>query len=182
MNEEKACRLGIRRLREDVSIPQRAHLGDAGLDIAAAEDCYLEPGEAKAIPTGIALDIPLGYEVQVRPRSGLSLRTPLRLPNSPGTIDHGYRDELKIIMANQSCHCMVKDPTACYTLEQANGQQGRYLIRKGERIAQLVVSKLCPVDLVEVQETTTSHDFNRGGGFGSSGVGALEKKDSEPTL
>ena len=80
--------------REDAIIPTYANEGDSGMDVYAAEDVLIEPGQTVIVPTGIKLAIPKGYEIQVRPRSGISYKTPLRISNSPGTIDSGYRDEL----------------------------------------------------------------------------------------
>lgn len=88
--------------REDAILPSYAKPGDAGMDVCAAENIDIGPGETVIIPTGIKLAIPEGYEIQVRPRSGISFKTPLRISNSPGTIDSGYRDELGIIMTNTS--------------------------------------------------------------------------------
>src|SRR5574344_2884718 len=90
------------KLNKDAVIPTYAHTGDAGMDIRAIEDVELNPHETKIIHTGIAVAIPEGYELQVRPRSGLSLKTPLRVSNTPGTIDSGYRDEIGIIISNTS--------------------------------------------------------------------------------
>ena len=89
-------------IREGVKLPYYANSYDAGMDVCAAEDTIIEPGQTVIIPTGLKFAIPEGYEIQVRPRSGISLKTPLRLANSPGTIDAGYRNELGIIMNNSS--------------------------------------------------------------------------------
>jgi dUTP pyrophosphatase len=86
--------------REGAVLPSYARPGDAGMDVCAAEDTVIMPGQTVVIPTGLKLAVPEGYEIQVRPRSGISLNTPLRLSNSPGTIDSGYRNELGIIMTN----------------------------------------------------------------------------------
>ena len=84
----------------EINIPQSGSPGAAGLDLIAAQDCTILPGQTKLIGTGIKTAIPAGYEIQIRPRSGLSLRTSLRIPNSPGTIDSDYRDEIKVIAQN----------------------------------------------------------------------------------
>ena len=81
----------IEKCREDAKLPAYAHDGDAGMDLYAAEDVIIEPGKSALVPVGIKMAIPYGYEVQIRPRSGVSLKTPLRIPNAPGTIDCGYR-------------------------------------------------------------------------------------------
>ena len=91
-------KLLIEKYREDAVIPTYAHEGDAGMDLYAAEDVIIAPGTSVLVPTGLKMAIPVGYEVQIRPRSGVSLKTALRIPNSPGTIDSGYRDEVNVIM------------------------------------------------------------------------------------
>lgn len=144
--------LKIKRLTEnfdDVPLPDYATEGSAGMDIRAAveEDMTLEPGKVIAVPTNLSLEIPAGYEVQVRPRSGLALKHSLGILNSPGTIDSDYRGEVKIIMMNFG--------------------QEKYVVKRGERIAQLVISKVIKANLIESVELTES---NRGtGGFGHTG-------------
>jgi dUTP pyrophosphatase len=116
------------------------------LDLFSAEDVTLEPGSPAAIPTGLALELPSGFEAQVRPRSGLALQHAITLPNSPATIDPGYRGEIKVILLN-----LGRRP---------------YLVRRGDRIAQLVVTRYEPVEWDEGELA----DSRRGeGGFGSSG-------------
>ena len=136
--------------REDVGLPARQTAGAAGYDVAAAnpEPIVLPPGARAAIPTGIALSIPAGYEVQVRPRSGLALRHGIIIPNSPGTIDPDYRGELKVILMN-----LGEEP---------------FVVRSGDRIAQLVVARFCDAQwrlVGELDETERS-----GGGFGHTGT------------
>ncbi len=141
-------RLKIKRLRPEALLPAYAHgpREDAGLDIAAAEDTLLDPGMPKSVATGIAIELPAGYEAQVRPRSGLALKHAITLPNSPATIDPGYRGEIRIILLN-----LGREP---------------YHIRRGDRIAQLVIARYEPVEWDESELSET----NRGdGGFGSSG-------------
>jgi len=141
-------RIRIKRLHPDAELPHYVHgpLEDAGMDLRAVESVVLEPGVPHAVPTGLAIEVPPGYEVQVRPRSGLALHNAITLPNSPGTIDPGYRGEVKVIMLN-----LGGEP---------------FPVRKGERIAQIVVSRYEEVEWVE-DELNSS---NRGaGGFGSSG-------------
>ena len=92
----------IETCRENVTIPSYAHKGDAGADLRSAVDIEIKPNETKVIPTGLKLIIPAGYEIEIRPRSGISLNTPLRITNSPGTIDSGYRDEVGVIINNVS--------------------------------------------------------------------------------
>lgn len=139
----------VEKLRDDIELPKYTRDGDAGMDVRAAEEVILQPGETKIIPTGLRLAIPNGYEIQIRPRSGLSLKTGLRLPNSPGTIDSNYRGELGIIVQNTD-------------------EDIEHTIEKGDRIAQMVLNKL-PKMLLQVVDNLD--DTNRGdGGFGSSGI------------
>ncbi|NJP39921.1 dUTP diphosphatase [Oscillospiraceae bacterium HV4-5-C5C] len=166
----------VEKIRKTASLPFYAHEGDAGMDICAAVDVELAPGETVAVPTGLRFLLPRGMEIQVRPRSGLSLKTPLRLPNSPGTIDSGYRDELKILLHNSSCPCQVQDQAAVFTLDETLNRKGRYLIKCGDRIAQLVFAQVSSIQLQEktiaAQEADSSSAYSadRGGGFGHSGV------------
>ena len=151
--------------REGVELPQYANFGDAGMDIRAAEDIDILPGETVAIPTGLKVVIPVGYEIQVRPRSGVSLKTPLRLVNSPGTIDSGYRDEMGVIMHNSS-----KGGEEIFSISDKGNKQGIYRIKKGERIAQIVLNEVPVIKWKKVDDISAVSDFNRGGGFGSSGT------------
>ncbi len=135
-------------LDPDLALPAYAHPGDAGLDLLAREDVTLLPGGGRAlVPTGIAIALPVGYAGFVQPRSGLALRHGITCLNSPGLIDAGYRDELKVLLVNL-------DPTEPFE------------VRRGERIAQLVVQA---VARVEWQPVTGLDGANRGGGFGSTG-------------
>jgi hypothetical protein len=103
------------------------------MDVCAAAEVVLKPGETVIVPTGLKLAIPVGYEIQVRPRSGVSYKTPLRLSNSPGTIDSGYRDELGVILTNTSSR-VEGDPEQCFDISTIGNRQGTYRIRKGDRI------------------------------------------------
>lgn len=152
--------------REGVIIPTYAKEGDAGMDVCAAEDIVIAPGETVIIPTGIKLAIPEGYEIQVRPRSGISYKTPLRLSNSPGTIDSGYRDELGIIMTNTS-ESAFRDQD--FTIDSKGNSKGTYSIRKGDRIAQIVL-QVVPKMKFTLVDSVEGIGSNRGGGFGSTGV------------
>ena len=139
----------VRRLPhgEGLDLPHYATAGSAGMDVLAAENVTLAPGARHAVATGFALAIPQGYEIQVRPRSGLALKHGLSVPNAPGTIDADYRGEVKIILINHGA-----EPFA---------------IRRGERIAQLVLAPVVQAAWVEVAELD---DTARGdGGFGSTG-------------
>ncbi len=158
----------IEKCREDAKLPQYAHDGDAGMDLYAAEDVIVYPGKSALVPVGIKLAIPYGYEVQIRPRSGVSLKTPLRIPNSPGTIDCGYRDEVNVIVYNASI--MEKEGSSePLTIDQKGCIHGTYKIRKGDRIAQMVVAKVEYCNFIETDNVKGIGE-DRGGGFGSSGV------------
>lgn len=154
--------------REGAVLPVYARPGDAGMDVCSAEEVLIRPGETVIVPTGLKLAIPEGYEIQVRPRSGISFKTPLRLSNSPGTIDSGYRDELGIIMTNTSsvcCGCGEEE----YTVDSKGNMQGAYRIRKGDRIAQIVL-QVVPKIRFTVVDSVAGIGTDRGGGFGSTGV------------
>lgn len=145
----KRVAVRIKRLPhgEGLSLPAYATDGAAGMDVLSAEDVELAPGGRHAVASGFAVAIPEGYEIQVRPRSGLALKHGISLPNSPGTIDSDYRGELKVIMIN-----LGDEPFA---------------IARGDRIAQLV---LAPVTLAQWDEVDELDDTARGaGGFGSTG-------------
>lgn len=132
---------------EGLPLPSYATEGAAGLDVVAAEDLTLAPGERHAVPTGFAIAIPHGFEVQVRPRSGLALKHGVTCLNTPGTIDEDYRGEVKVILAN-----LGAEP---------------FEVRRGERIAQLVPA---PVLKASFREVETLDETSRGvGGFGSTG-------------
>lgn len=155
----------IEKCRESAQIPEYAKPGDAGMDIYAAEECVIKPGETHLVPTGLKVAIPEGFEIQVRPRSGISLRTKLRVSNSPGTIDSGYRDEIRIIVNNNSDPASVD---TVRTLEKSNGGDGTYRISRGDRIAQMVLARVPMIDFSET-ESVEEIGINRGGGFGSTG-------------
>lgn len=150
--------------REGVELPQYANFGDAGMDVRAAEDIDIYPGQTVVVPTGLKVAIPVGYEIQVRPRSGVSLKTPLRLVNSPGTIDSGYRDEVGIILHNSS-----SAGTEVLSISDKGNKQGIYRIKKGERVAQIVLNEVPNIKWKKVPDVNTE-GVNRGGGFGSSGI------------
>ena len=130
-----------------LDLPAYATAGAAGMDVLAAEGLTLRPGMRAAVPTGLALAIPPGYEIQVRPRSGMALKHGISVPNAPGTIDSDYRGELKIILVNHS--------------------QDNFPIKRGDRIAQIV---LAPVTIAAWEEVTELPETERGeSGFGSTG-------------
>lgn len=143
--------VGVRLKRlphgEGLALPAYATSGAAGMDVLAAEDCVIAPGQRHAVATGLAVAIPQGYEIQVRPRSGLALKHGITVPNTPGTIDSDYRGELKVILINHGA--------------------GDFTIQRGDRIAQLVLAPVTQAAWEEVGELDTT---TRGaGGFGSTG-------------
>ncbi|MBV9267352.1 MAG: dUTP diphosphatase [Acidobacteriaceae bacterium] len=141
-------KIKIKKLRDEAHLPEYAHgpLEDAGMDVRSIEGALLEPGIPRAVSTGLALEIPSGYEVQIRPRSGLALKHAITLPNAPATIDPGYRGELKIILLN-----LGRTP---------------YQVHAGDRIAQIIVAKY---EAVEWDEGELGDSVRGSGGFGSSG-------------
>jgi dUTP pyrophosphatase len=141
----------VQRLDTDLPLPAYAVVGDAGADIVTAVDVTLSPGERAVLPTGLAIALPDGFAAFVHPRSGLAARAGLGLVNSPGTIDSGYRGEIKVIVINH-------DPSE--TLQ----------LRRGERIAQLVVQRVDHADFIEVAELPES--VRGTGGHGSTGGAA----------
>ena len=143
-----STRIRIKRLVSEAILPCYAHGAeeDAGMDLCAVEDALLEPGVPRTVGTGLAIELPSGFEAQIRPRSGLALKHAITLPNSPATIDPGYRGEIRVILLN-----MGREP---------------YQIHRGDRIAQMVVARYEAVDWDEGD----LNDSRRGeGGFGSSG-------------
>ncbi len=141
-------KIRIRRLHRNALIPRYAHgpEEDAGMDLHAVEAVSFAPGETKLVPTGIAIELPPGYEAQIRPRSGLALKYSITLPNSPATIDPGYRGEIRVIVQNLG--------RATFTVEP------------GERIAQMVIARY---ESVEWEEGELGNSIRGEGGFGSSG-------------
>lgn len=164
MNSEK-IEVYVEICRDGAKIPKYANVGDAGMDIYAAEDITILPGETKVIPTGLKIAVPDGYELQVRPRSGISLKTPLRISNSPGTIDSGYRDELGIIMSNTS----QGENNTVLGLDSTGNKNGTYKIKQGDRVAQIIL-KVVPKMMITVVNSVNDIGSNRGGGFGSTGI------------
>ena len=138
----------IKRLRESAVLPRYAHgpEEDAGMDLHAAEEVLVPAGETRLVPTGLALEIPAGYEAQVRPRSGLALKHSITMPNAPATIDPGYRGELQVILLNLGKH--------------------DYHVHAGDRIAQMIISRY---ESIEWDEGDLAQSTRGAGGFGSSG-------------
>jgi len=142
----------VKRLQggEDIALPAYETKGASAMDVRAAvqEEVILNPGDIKLIPTGLAVSVPQGYEAQIRPRSGLALKHGIGMPNAPGTIDSDYRGELKLIMINWG--------------------QKPFPIKRGDRIAQMLITRVYRADMREVTDLDAT---SRGdGGFGHSGV------------
>ena len=143
-------KIQIKKLSDAVLIPKYETPGSSGMDIAAhiAENITINPGEKALVPTGFSLAIPHGFEVQIRPRSGLAAKKSITVLNTPGTIDADYRGEVKVILINLS--------------------KEKFIVRNGERIAQMVV---CPIAQVQLDEVKELFETDRGsGGFGSTGT------------
>jgi len=143
-----SMKIRLNKLSPEATLPEYAHgpKEDAAMDLRSIATVVLAPGIPQAVPTGIAIELPAGYEAQVRPRSGLALKHAIIVANSPGTIDPGYRGEIRVILLNAG--------------------SSDYKIEKGDRIAQLVVARYEPVD-GEVGQRNAP--VRGGGGFGSSG-------------
>ena len=138
----------VRRLRPSATLPNYAHSGDAGLDLYAADSLVVPPRGARVVPTGIAVELPVGTEGAVRPRSGLAVQWTVTVLNSPGTIDEGYRGEVGVVLINHGSR--------------------DFHVKCGMRIAQLVIHRRLEVDVVEVESLgRTERDE---GGFGSTGL------------
>jgi len=147
VSSRKATRIGFKILDNGMSLPTQAHEGDAGWDIRSRVNRRIEPGQTAAIPTGLAAEIPPGWEIQIRPRSGLAGKHGLIIPNAPGTIDAGYRNEILVLLHNIS--------------------GVPYDVKRFDRIAQLVFARVAAVEIVEVTQLS---ETERGmGGFGSTG-------------
>lgn len=153
----------------DAKIPAYAHLTDSGMDVYALEDITIAPGETKLIPIGIKVAIPAGYELQVRPKSGRCLKTKLRVANTPGTIDAGYRDEIGVIIDN--IEPFIKEADIDENGRLYNVLFGSsYTIGKGEKFAQLVLAEVPKAVFYEVEHVNEISNDGRNGGFGSTGV------------
>jgi len=140
--------IALVRLDPDATIPRRAHDGDAGVDLCSTQDVTIEPGERVLVGTGLAIALPIGTVGLIHPRSGLAAKSGLSVVNTPGTIDAGYRGEIKVCLINHDLRTPI-------------------VLRRGDRIAQLVVQR---VELVDFVEVTSLDETSRGaGGYGSSG-------------
>lgn len=141
-------RVKIKKLSETAYLPEYAHGPDedAGMDLRSIDDVELAPGEPRIVPTGLAIELPPGYEAQVRPRSGLALKHTITIPNSPATIDPGYRGEIRVILLN-----LGREP---------------YQVHRGDRIGQMVIARY---EQIEWEETELNQSARGQSGFGSSG-------------
>ncbi|MBL7995973.1 dUTP diphosphatase [bacterium] len=140
--------LKIQRIHPDAKLPEYAHPGDAGLDLFSIEETVIKPGESKVIGTGIIIELPENTEAQIRPRSGLALKHQITVLNSPGTIDHGYRGQIGVILINHG--------------------NKTFTVESGMKIAQMVITPVLSVNIVDSKDLTES---KRGeGGFGSTGT------------
>lgn len=141
----------IKLINENGHIPVRATSESAGFDIYSSEDTVIESGEYKAVSTGFSMEMKSGMEAQIRPRSGLAAKHGITVLNSPGTIDSDYRGEVKILLINHSREC--------------------FNIKKGERIAQMIFSKVIDVNIIQSENLNSS--VRGEGGFGSTGIHKL---------
>jgi dUTP pyrophosphatase len=140
--------LRFRRIHPDAILPAYAHPSDAGMDVRSVADVVIPPGGRALVPTGLVMQLPPGYEAQVRPRSGLALKHGITVLNTPGTIDSGYRGEVGVVLANFGA--------------------ADFAVGKGDKIAQIVIA---PVTQPEIAETDVVDETDRGsGGFGSTGI------------
>ena len=139
--------LKIKLIHKEAKLPFRANEGDAGLDLFSIEEKIIKPGESELVGTGIQIELPKGTEAQIRPRSGLALKHSITILNTPGTIDEGYRGEIKVILIN-------------------HGQED-FKVEKHMRIAQMIIAPVLQVNLEQADVLTSS--IRAKGGFGSSG-------------
>ena len=161
-------KLGFKKVHPDAKLPSYAHIGDAGMDVYAVEDVILYPFTPTLIKTGLVVEIPMGYEIQVRPRSGLALKHGITVWNSPGTIDCGYKGEIGVVLLWSPSGMMRLEEGGYSLLQIEKGEPAEKMIWKGDRIAQLVLAPVTKAGIVEVSEVS---DTERGtGGFGSTGV------------
>ena len=143
-------KIQIKKLSNSISNPKYETSGSSGMDIAAyiEDDMIIHPGEKSLVPTGLSIAIPRGYEIQIRPRSGLAAKKNITVLNTPGTIDADYRGEIKVILINFG--------------------KEKFIIKNGDRIAQMVVAPVVQADLEEVKELSGTERGS--GGFGSTGT------------
>lgn len=169
---KKLVQVAVEMCHPDAKLPEYANITDSGMDLFALEDYEINPGETLLIPTGIKVALPPGYELQVRPKSGRCLKSKLRVANTPGTIDAGYRDEIKVVIEN------IENPIKDIDYEFTD--EGKIIINsilhgsihtigKGEKFAQLVLMEVPKAAFYQV-ETVQEIGEDRGGGFGSTGL------------
>jgi dUTP pyrophosphatase len=166
---KKNILIPIEYCRDGARTPTYAHLTDSGMDVYALEDITIAPGETKLVPTGLKVAIPAGYELQVRPKSGRCLKTKLRVANTPGTIDAGYRDEIGVIIDNIEPFIKsadIDENGRLYNVEFGSS----YTIGKGEKFAQLVLAEVPKAIFYQVENVSEVANDGRNGGFGSTGV------------
>ena len=166
---KKTILIPIEYCREGAKMPAYAHLTDSGMDVFATEDITIAPGETKLIPLGIKVAIPAGYELQVRPKSGRCLKTKLRVANTPGTIDAGYRDEVGVIIDNIEPFIKsaeMGEGGILYNVEFGSS----YTIGAGEKFAQLVLCEVPKAAFFEIETVSAIDNDGRNGGFGSTGL------------
>lgn len=149
----------VRRLDPGVALPAYAHPGDAGADLATSEDVTLAPGERRLVGTGIAIALPPGYAGFVHPRSGLAARHGLTIVNAPGTIDEGYRGEIKVCLLNTDTEHSIR-------------------LHRGDRIAQLVVQRVSTASFIETDDLDLT--ARGAGGYGSTGIRGPAAGSAEP--
>ena len=180
---KRTVQIPIELCHEDAKIPQYAHISDSGVDLYALEDITVHPGQTVLVPTGIKVALPPGYELQVRPKSGRALKTKLRVANTPGTIDQGYRDEIKVIIENvdppiRAIHFgrPIYDASGNtigydkdYFGEGSVEYGSDFFIGKGEKFAQLVLMEVPKAAFYRVEKVQDIGE-DRGGGFGSTGL------------
>jgi len=160
-------KLGFKKIHPDAKLPSYAHEGDAGMDVYAVENVELNPFTPTLVKTGLIAEIPTGYEIQVRPRSGLALKQGITVFNSPGTVDAGYRNEIGVILIWEP-KCLYRPVEGYGVLEIDSTEFASKMIHKGDRIAQLVLTPVTRCEPVEISEVS---DTERGtGGFGSTGI------------
>ncbi|MGL3804894.1 dUTP diphosphatase [Paeniglutamicibacter sp. R2-26] len=145
---ESRVDIALRMLDPELPVPSYAHEGDAGADLCAREDVTLAPGERILVPTGVSIALPLGYVGLIHPRSGLATKHGLTVVNAPGTVDAGYRGELKVTLLNTD----VRTPI---------------VLKRGDRIAQLVIQRVERATFIQVEELDET--VRGAGGFGSTG-------------
>jgi dUTP pyrophosphatase len=141
-------RIKIKKLNSEAIIPHYSHEGDAGMDVYSVENVLINPNERKLIQTGLSFEISRGFEIQIRPKSGLALNSGITILNTPGTLDSGYRGELKIILFNAS--------------------NNPYQVKKSEKIAQIILTRYEEAEIEETNELTQTKRAE--GGFGSTGL------------